>query len=69
MKEKCADCKKRCWKVRFCKSTMDLVHGFEKKICRQCFIKIIEEEKKGVDSNLIKQRKLLMAESQKEDLK
>lgn len=40
---KCEDCKKRENKITFCNSALEYNHGFAKEICRQCYIKILEE--------------------------
>ncbi len=66
MKEKCVRCKKREWKIDFTNGMLDFTHGFTERICRQCYIKIIETEKKKIDANLVEQRELLITE---EDLK
>ncbi len=59
---KCQDCKQREGIIEFADSVMSITHGFTKHICRQCYIKIIEEAKKDVDKNLIEQKELLEKE-------
>ena len=59
---KCQICKKREGKLEFTNSTMDYIHGFTQMICRQCFVKMIEEEYKKIGKNLIKQKTLLKLE-------
>jgi len=65
-KMKCQDCKQREGIIEFAEGMLDFTHGFSKHICRQCYIKIIEEKKKDIDENLIEQRKLLITEGGEE---
>lgn len=56
---KCEKCKDREGILDYSTSGMDFIHGFVQKICRECYIEIIEREKKKIDANLRKQRRLL----------
>jgi len=58
----CEKCKKRESKVIFCNDTLAFAHGFQQNLCRECYIEKIEKELKGIQENLIKQKKLLIKE-------
>ncbi|KKM97760.1 hypothetical protein LCGC14_1164700 [marine sediment metagenome] len=60
--KKCTECGKRKWKIDYAKSLMEWTHGFTKKICRQCYIEIIERELKKIKANLKEQKILLEKE-------
>ena len=61
----CKICKKREGVLTFTNSTMDYIHGFTQKICRECYIGIIEENLKKITINLKEQKKLLKMELNK----
>lgn len=54
--DKCFKCKKRKARVNFSRSIMDFTHGFTTKICRQCYIKELEETNK-INNKMIKEQK------------
>ena len=62
---KCERCQKRKSIIDFTQSTLSYIHGFITKLCRECYIEIIEEKKKEIDENLIEQKKLLSTENEK----
>lgn len=62
---KCENCKKRKGIIDFTESMLDFTHGFITKLCRECYIEIIEERKKDIDENLIEQKELLEKEKSK----
>ena len=59
---KCEICKGREGFLDFTKGVLEYAHGFTQKICRQCYIEIIETEKKKIDANLMKQKMFLKLE-------
>ena len=63
---KCPRCNKREGILDYCKSTMDFVHGFVQKICRECLIESIEEELIKTKINLKEQKALLRKDKFKE---
>ena len=64
----CQDCKQRPFKVKFSEEPVfAMTHGFDgTKICRQCYIKRIEEELIVIQTNLKQQKDLLRKELFKE---
>ncbi|KKN13509.1 hypothetical protein LCGC14_1005650 [marine sediment metagenome] len=45
--------------MKFAQSMMDYTHGFTEKICRPCYIKILEGTIKKAEKSLKEQKKLL----------
>ena len=41
---KCKICKQRAGVILYSESVLNYAHGFVKKICRQCYIKILEKD-------------------------
>ena len=63
---KCSRCKEREGILDFSTSTMDWIHGFVEKICRECLIEGIEKELIKIKANLKDQKTLLRKEKFKE---
>lgn len=59
---KCQDCKTRKGVIIFCESTLHYSHGFEEHICRQCYIKRMEETINGCKKQILEQKKLIKKE-------
>ncbi|KKN17015.1 hypothetical protein LCGC14_0970230 [marine sediment metagenome] len=59
---KCVECKKRKAIIEFSKGYLDWSHGFIKKICRECYIEMIEKELKRIKDNLKKEKSILKTE-------
>ncbi len=60
---KCEICKQRRGILKFAQSMMDFTHGFTQKICRPCYIKILEGTIKNCEKSLKKQKELLKNET------
>ena len=56
---KCEKCKQREGILKFAQSMMDYIHGFTEKICRPCYIEILEGTIKKAEKSLKEQKKLL----------
>ncbi len=56
---KCERCKQREGILDFSQDMMSYTHGFKEKICRQCYIKILEGIKKNVERSLKREKDLL----------
>ena len=63
---KCKRCNEREGILDFNTSTMDFIHGFVEKICRECLIEGIEKELRKIKTNLEEQKKLLREEKRGE---
>ncbi len=50
--EKCKICKKKKAELTFSESTMDFIHGFKKRICKECYKKILLERKESIEKTL-----------------
>ena len=59
---KCIECKDRKAIIEFSEGYLDWSHGFIKKICRECYIEMIEKELKKIKTNLEEQKVLLKKE-------
>ncbi len=59
---KCVKCKDRKAIIVFSESVMNHIHGFQQKICRECYIVTIEAELIKIKSNLKDQKEALKLE-------
>jgi hypothetical protein len=61
----CRRCNKREGVINYAASIMDFTHGFSEHICRQCYIKILENTFNNAKKELNKQKKLLKKDGNK----
>ena len=59
---KCVVCKLRKAIIVFSEGFLSWSHGIQKKICRECYIEIIEKELKKIKANLKDQKEALKEE-------
>jgi len=59
---KCEDCGEREGVVNYCDGVMDFTHGNVVKICRQCYIEILERTVLNCIKSIVKQENLLIEE-------